>query len=138
MWPAERLLRALIVPFSRGEGESILLSLDLHRILRGCCVVSFLHWENHGGIKTHHPSLWSALPPSFPTGWLRKADGRPGKLALEPSISNPLHGKEKKSYYAPYRLLSGVHTFSVLNRGTLEFGPRALAVCCERRALGGA
>lgn len=54
-------------------------------------------------------------------------------MALEPSISNPLHGKEKKkSYYAPYRLLSGVHTFSVLNRGTLEFGPRALAEFAAR------
>lgn len=44
----------------------------------------------------------------------------------------------KKSYYAPYRLLSTVHIFAVLKRGTLEFGPRALAVCCERRALWGA
>lgn len=41
-----------------------------------------------------------------------------------------------RSYYAPYRLLSRVHIFAVLNPATLEFGPRALAVCCGRRALG--
>lgn len=43
-----------------------------------------------------------------------------------------------KSYYALYRLLCRVHIFAVLNPATLEFGPRALAACCERRALGGA
>lgn len=64
-------------------------------------------------------------------------DCGPEKLVLETSISYPCK-RERKVNYAPCRLPSRVRIFAVLNRGTAGFGPRALAVCCERRALGGA
>lgn len=71
-------------------------------------------------------------PPSEVRCVREAVDCGPEKLVLETGISNPCKN------YAPCRLLSRVRIFAVLSRGTMEFGPRAVAVCCERRALGGA
>lgn len=82
--------------------------------------------------------FWSAHPLAFPSRWIAGSGLWTWTVGVRREHLKSAKRESLRSSYAPYRLLSRVHIFAVLNPATLEFGPRVLAVCCGRRALGGA